>query len=392
MKGSVGGGGFAAKGKGGGFVEEDRGRDWHCAQCRERNFAKRLECFKCKTARPPDGECGAPPKPPPASGTTLNGMVKSYNKKGFGFIMCHGVEDCPDVYYTRESVSSRLLHPDMPGEHVTFEIYREGRRMIAKNIRPYGEDRSAMSNNSRSVVGKGSVFQTSSSRIGDDEDRSQDWACSSCGERNFVKRFECFRCKTARTTRSTSCVGGPAATSASATFIPPRRTFSPHAGSRAVREYLAARSVSRSSSRHRKRKKKKKQRSRSRSTGSSSSRSRKRSKKRKARKQRRSSSSSHSKRSRSSGSSNSSSCLMEDNASDGAGFRPSGNPEIDKAKVAALEQLLKLKAMESKEVRMTEWRALLRQWHPDKNPHRVDVATAVFQFLQKGKPMLDGAC
>jgi len=68
----------------------------------------------------------------------------------------------------------------------------------------------------------------------------------------------------------------------------------------------------------------------------------------------------------------------------------SHNPEIDKAKAEALEKLLKLKTVEPKEARMKEWRELLRQWHPDKNPQRIEVATAVFQFLQKGKPMLDG--
>ena len=30
-----------------------------------------------------------------------------------------------------------------------------------------------------------------------------------------------------------------------------------------------------------------------------------------------------------------------------------------------------------------EWRSLLRSWHPDKNPEKAEVATAVFQFLQK---------
>jgi len=50
-----------------------------------------------------------------------------------------------------------------------------------------------------------------------------------------------------------------------------------------------------------------------------------------------------------------------------------------------LKQLMKLKEIESKDARMTEFRALLRQWHPDKNLDRVEVATAVFQFLQKGK-------
>jgi len=52
---------------------------------------------------------------------------------------------------------------------------------------------------------------------------------------------------------------------------------------------------------------------------------------------------------------------------------------------------MKLRSLETKEARMTEFRALLRKWHPDKNPERVEVATAVFQFLQKGKPVLDAS-
>jgi len=67
------------------------------------------------------------------------------------------------------------------------------------------------------------------------------------------------------------------------------------------------------------------------------------------------------------------------------------DPQVEAAKGEALEQLMNLRSVEPKEVRMTEWRALLRKWHPDKNPDRVEVATAVFQFLQKGKAILDNA-
>lgn len=66
----------------------------------------------------------------------------------------------------------------------------------------------------------------------------------------------------------------------------------------------------------------------------------------------------------------------------------SGNPEVERAKTEAMEELMKLRSVEPKEARMTEFRALLRKWHPDKNPDRVELATAVFQFLQKGKPIL----
>lgn len=55
----------------------------------------------------------------------------------------------------------------------------------------------------------------------------------------------------------------------------------------------------------------------------------------------------------------------------------------------ALAKLTKLQGVEPKESRAKEWRLLLRNWHPDKNPERVEVATAVFQFLQKGKTLLN---
>merc|ERR1712217_608183 len=65
-----------------------------------------------------------------------------------------------------------------------------------------------------------------------------------------------------------------------------------------------------------------------------------------------------------------------------------GNPDAEKAKAEALEQLQKINAVESREERFKQWRALLRRWHPDKNLDRAEVATAVFQFLQKGKRLL----
>eukprot|EP00913_Durusdinium_trenchii_P027972 g26227.t1 len=60
----------------------------------------------------------------------------------------------------------------------------------------------------------------------------------------------------------------------------------------------------------------------------------------------------------------------------------------ENAKREVLQQLEHLKKVEPKEQRMKEWRSLLRSWHPDKNPDKAEVATAVFQFLQKGKLLL----
>merc|ERR1712066_254633 len=63
----------------------------------------------------------------------------------------------------------------------------------------------------------------------------------------------------------------------------------------------------------------------------------------------------------------------------------STNPDIETAKAEALDQLQKINSIEPKDARVKEFRALLRRWHPDKNLDRAEVATAVFQFLQKGK-------
>merc|ERR1712176_718221 len=74
--------------------------------------------------------------------------------------------------------------------------------------------------------------------------------------------------------------------------------------------------------------------------------------------------------------------LIQKGASDG------DSKEVQEAKLGALQKLTGLQSVEPKDRRMKEWRALLRQWHPDKNPDRLEVATAVFQFLQKGKKLL----
>lgn len=375
------------------FVDEDRARDWHCPSCRERNFAKRPECFKCRAPRPNDAV--QIHKPPPKDGTTLNGMVKSYNKKGFGFIMCTNHEDpesdwAQDIYYLRDSVSSRLLHPDMPGEHVTFELFREGRRVVARNIRPLGEslaDSRRPAPQNASSRGFAATYSSQKTYKPGEEDRTHDWLCPNCGERNFVKRFECFRCKTPRPVNPTTQGFSDAPPAPSAQ----KRSFSPHAGARAIRDSLAkARAAARdkeseSSSSRRKRRKKTKKKSSSSSSSSSPSEKKKKSKKKDKKKKKKRSSSSSSKKS----SDASSDCKVDESAS--VAPQSSGNPDIDQAKSDALEKLMKLRSVEPKETRMSEWRALLREWHPDKNPERQEVATAVFQFLQKGKQLLDQA-
>lgn len=255
--------------------------------------------------------------------------------------------------------------------------------MVARNVRPFGEDKhtqAAMVANSHKARYE---------RGFDEEDTSRDWNCPSCNERNFLKRNVCFKCQTPKPITADPPGGPP---------ILPRRTLSPHAGARAIREALAAgkggpkegeaeaeaasEESSSPSEKHKKKEKKKHKKRRKSSSGSSSS-----SKKKKTKKHKRKKSSSGDSVKSSKSKSSSSGCVMEEPAH----TEPvSNNPDIDKAKAEALEKLLKLKTVEPKEARMKEWRELLRQWHPDKNPHRIEVATAVFQFLQKGKPMLDG--
>lgn len=175
-----------------------------------------------------------------------------------------------------------------------------------------------------------------------------------------------------------------------------KRDWSPHAGSRAIKEALkaglmgaegadkAARSKSRSSSSKSKRKK----------SSSSSSRSRSRSRKKKKEKKKKKK---KKKRSRSSSSSSSRSSGKKDKKETdekeegGASGSAAGveNPAVAKAKMEALEKLRHMQSVEPKEERSKQFRALLREWHPDKNPDKSEVATEVFQFLQKGKSLLN---
>lgn len=62
--------------------------------------------------------------------------------------------------------------------------------------------------------------------------------------------------------------------------------------------------------------------------------------------------------------------------------------ELTKMKTGVLNELLELKRVKDAGKRNSEFRKLLRSWHPDKNAERVELATAVFQFIQKGKKLL----
>eukprot|EP00927_Polykrikos_kofoidii_P054548 TRINITY_DN48958_c0_g1_i1.p1 TRINITY_DN48958_c0_g1~~TRINITY_DN48958_c0_g1_i1.p1 ORF type:complete len:340 (-),score=57.51 TRINITY_DN48958_c0_g1_i1:250-1269(-) len=325
-------------------------------------------------------------------GKTYTGMVKSYNRKGFGFIMCAMLE--ADLYFSRESIHPHLQTSDLAGEHVTFEVRRfSDGKLQAHNLRPVGDVSDFKGGGSRPGKGYGSGSCGKGGR--EEEDPSWDWHCNQCGERNFAKRLECFSCKKPRhgdgELPSASCSVPPRPAPAS------RRPLSPHAGSRAVRDTLASQYARKPRSRSA-RKRSKSRRGRSRS---GKRRSGNRSEKKKRRQSSGSSSSATSSGSRKTSTSRSRSRRRgqrssEDSAAGGAFTSAeslkemvvTSSPEIDQAKAEVLEKLIAIKELD-KEQRLLEWRALLRQWHPDKNPDKTEVATAVFQFLQKGKLLLN---
>jgi len=191
---------------------------------------------------------------------------------------------------------------------------------------------------------------------------------------------------------------------------PPKRALSPHAGSRAIagvkaQQAAAAQAAessdsssrsSRSRSSRRKKKKKKKKKTKRRKGGSRRSGSSESvasissrgaaSQRKRSRRRRRSSSSS------SAGSSPRTGGADEATAAGTDASTPVSSEDrrkIEEAKKQVLVKLERLQKIDCKEARMKEWRSLLRAWHPDKRPDEVSVATAVFQFLQKGKLLLD---
>lgn len=202
---------------------------------------------------------------------------------------------------------------------------------------------------------------------GTTEDRSNDWVCP-CGERNFARRAECHRChaprssnapsfkdvshsiaqerKSYQATRVPRPMGGPLGEWTSAKGLLGQSDWDSLRQRIDARKKRSSSSSSSSSSRHRERKKKNKKRSKSSSSSS------------------------------------------EKDFDQVASSVKAESTELDKLKNGALQSLLKIKD-EAPEVRKKSWRALLLEWHPDKHPEDPENATAVFQFLQKAKPLLD---
>mmetsp|Transcript_47448 Transcript_47448/g.75003 ORF Transcript_47448/g.75003 Transcript_47448/m.75003 type:complete len:549 (-) Transcript_47448:90-1736(-) len=208
-------------------------------------------------------------------------------------------------------------------------------------------------------------------RSGTVEDRSRDWVCR-CGERNFLKRANCFRCGAARQVDAPSFKGVTQMMEQQmakeqrewASF---KRTSGP------ISDWVPAKGLLEQEDWDNLRKKVDARRS-----------------SRKSKHCRRDSSSSSSSESSSSsgkkrrGKSTSPERSFDQMASSVA----EANTELDKLKNEALQKLLKIRD-EPIETRKRSWRGLLLEWHPDKHPDQKENVTAVFQFLQKGKALLD---
>lgn len=61
------------------------------------------------------------------------------------------------------------------------------------------------------------------------------------------------------------------------------------------------------------------------------------------------------------------------------------SPEVVTAKKGALDRIERIRNADDLEDQSKMFKKLLREWHPDKNSERVELATAVFQMLQKFK-------
>jgi len=222
----------------------------------------------------------------------------------------------------------------------------------------------------RSSTGPPELFSGANNvtlRNGTVEDRARDWVCQKCGERNFAKRNNCYSCGAPRTSDA------PSYRDVSHILEQQRkaqqqRAPRPMGGGHG--EWTTAKEMLGQADWDALRRKID-NRSESSSSSSSSSSSEASDRKRKKRNRSRSSSAS-----------------ADKSTAQPASSVAKPNPELDKLKNEALQRLLKIRD-EPPETRKRSWRALLLEWHPDKHTEGRENATAVFQFLQKGKTLLD---
>jgi len=380
------------------------------------------------SGRPSQWGVGAPSDKLPA-GSKLQGTVKSFSAvKGFGFIICDEVNQ--DIWFARDSLEATLRTSDLAGHAATFELYRtpDGKPQ-ARHITVLPNQQGAVGGLA-GAAGSGMGSSTASSTGGGCSSGCMGggmWSGSNMGGMGGMPgagmMMGCMGAMMGKGMVGGMC-GGPGAMCGAGMMgkgmfpmrppgmfpmrpgapvpgmvarpmgfagptpggeaprgpaVEKKRAWSPHAGARAIREAMRSETAEEP----------KKEEPKSEDESSSRSRSRTKSKDAKG-KRKRSSSGSRSSRSSSSSSSRSrgKKKKKEKKSSSAAENAASDNAEINEAKKDALQKLMDLKEIESKDTKIKEWRKLLRQWHPDKNPEKKEVATAVFQFLQKGKAVL----
>lgn len=318
----------------------------------------------------------------------LIGTVKSYSAvKGFGFMIHPDISQ--DIWFAKETVAAEYRTSDLAGTTMSFELFRatDGKPQ-ARNLRP-----------APAGVGMPPPPVNPNQHMA-----AQSFPGAGLVRPGFPQPALQLRPGFPLSAAMMRPAGLPGLAVPSQ---PKRRAWSPHAGSRAIATASkdeevpgglglapppqAAEQKSESEERS-------KSSSRKSSESSESSSERKKKKKKKKDKKKKK------KKKKSKKSDVCSSSSLEEVRSSSRSRSPKkvegktgtpketkakSTPEIEQAKLEALEKLRKLQSVEPKEARAKEWRALLRDWHPDKNPDKVEVAKEVFQFLQKGKTIIN---
>lgn len=322
-------------------------------------------------------------------GTVLIGTVKSYSAvKGFGFLIHPDIPQ--DIWFAKETVAAELRTSDLAGTAMAFELMRapDGKPQ-ARNLRP---------------APAGAGMPPPPVNPNHHPHAMPGFRPGMPGHPGLAGCPGLVRPGFPGAVRPLGAVGVGVGVPLGGCGQPKRRAWSPHAGSRAIAtasleegqaagvpppvvEEKAPPSAyeekspssrrtseeSSESSSERRRKKKKKDKKK------------KKKKKKKSKKSGSSSSVLEAEEVRSSSRSRSPRKVGEHAGAKGK----TTSPAIEQAKLEALEKLRKLQSVEPKEARAKEWRALLRDWHPDKNPDNIEVAKEVFQFLQKGKTIIN---
>ena len=167
---------------------------WMCGMCNTENTPKRILCFECSghrervevRNRAAESRMSGGQVPPPPAHTRFSPGVRDAPRPYQGGMMGDPNQDwlC--------SVCNNNNHPQ--------------RRKCTICLRPRNEVEAVYPRETPPWLAMNQSHIREHPRGGDPmmppqqrpEDRTKDWACSSCGNRNFAKRKECNRCKKPR--------------------------------------------------------------------------------------------------------------------------------------------------------------------------------------------------